>query len=145
MVIPLILVCSDFWAYYAFEIASCAFEQCSKVSLIMLKLCPFVSHYAPNMLTSHLMYLWMFDQFTDICDAFVNVLLEFSTCATGADPEFGCTLLKTKKTNEGRSRVGEGSSNITMKLKYIIIIPTYSFTHCQHCDCFIRVTDWLLY
>jgi len=29
--------------------------------------------------------------------------------------------------------VGEGSSNITMKLKYIIIIPIYSFTDKLHC------------
>jgi len=34
---------------------------------------------------------------------------------------------------KGRSRVGEGSSNITMKLKYIIIIPVYSFTDKLHC------------
>jgi len=29
--------------------------------------------------------------------------------------------------------MGEGSSNITMKLKYIIIIPIYSFTDKLHC------------
>ena len=34
--------------YYAFEIAYYAFEHCSKISPIMLQLCPVVSHYAPN-------------------------------------------------------------------------------------------------
>jgi len=53
--------------------------------------------------------------------------------------------LKTKKKR--RRRMSERSSNITMKLKYIIIISIYSFTdklHClpnKYCDCFIRVTD----
>jgi len=37
--------------------------------------------------------------------------------------------------------MGEGSSNITIKLKYIIIIPIYNFTDKLHCNCFIRVTD----
>jgi len=50
---------------------------------------------------------------------------------SGADPEFGkggCTLLKRLKAKKKRrSRVGEGSSNITMKLKHISI-PIYSFT-----------------
>jgi len=32
-----------------------------------------------------------------------------------------------------RSRVGEGSSNIIMKLNYIIIFPIYSFTDKLHC------------
>jgi len=37
----------------------------------------------------------------------------------------GCTLLKRLKTKKKkrRSRMSKGSSNITMKLKYIIIIP----------------------
>jgi len=68
----------------------------------------------------------------------------------------GCTLLKKvedqkKKRERGRSRVDEGNSNITMKLKYIIIIPIYSFTDKQHytatalfiellTDCSIRVS-----
>jgi len=44
----------------------------------------------------------------------------------------GCTLLKRLKTKKKRrSRVSEGSSNITMK--YIIIIPVYSFTDKLHC------------
>jgi len=38
-----------------------------------------------------------------------------------------------KKKRRRRSRVGERSSNITIKLKYIIIIPVYSFTDKQHC------------
>jgi len=50
--------------------------------------------------------------------------------------------------------MSEGSSNITMKLKYIIIIPIYSFTNKLHClintatallelltDCSIRVSQ----
>ena len=36
-------------AYYAFEIAYNAYEQCSKISPIMLQLCPVVPHYAQNM------------------------------------------------------------------------------------------------
>jgi len=49
--------------------------------------------------------------------------------------------------------MSEGSSNITMKLNYIIIIPIYSFTNKLHClintttallelltDCSIRVS-----
>jgi len=59
----------------------------------------------------------------------------------------GCTLLKRLKTKKRRSRMSKGSSNIniTMKLKYIIIIPFIVSLHClnKHCDCFIRVTDWL--
>jgi len=39
----------------------------------------------------------------------------------------------------------EDQKRSTMKLKYIIIIPIYSFTDKLHCDCFIRVTDRLLY
>jgi len=52
----------------------------------------------------------------------------------------GCILLKSLKTKikKRRSRMSEGSSNITMKLKYIIIIPIYSFIDKLHCDC---VTD----
>jgi len=48
---------------------------------------------------------------------------------------------KVEDQKKRRSRMSEGSSNITMKLKYIIIIPIYSFTDQLHCDCFIRVTD----
>jgi len=54
------------------------------------------------------------------------------------------------KKKKWRSRVGEGSSNITLKLKYIIIIPIDSFTDKLHClintatalltDCSIRVS-----
>jgi len=35
---------------------------------------------------------------------------------------------KVEDPKKRRSRVSEGSSNITMKLKYIIVIPIYSFT-----------------
>jgi len=42
---------------------------------------------------------------------------------------------------------GSNNINITMKLKYIIIIPfivsqiNYTLPTNKHCDCFIRVTD----
>jgi len=60
----------------------------------------------------------------------INVLknrVQYQELITGADPEFGKGGVKT------RSRVGEGSCNITMKLNYIIIIPIYSFTDKLHC------------
>jgi len=58
--------------------------------------------------------------------------------------------LKTKKKKKRRSRMRKGSNNITMKLKYIIIIPIYSLTDKLYClintatalltDCSIRVS-----
>jgi len=61
----------------------------------------------------------------------MDAVLYYEGNNSGADPEFGkggCTLLKRLKTKKKkqRSRVGEGSSNnITMKLKYTIIVPIY--------------------
>jgi len=61
--------------------------------------------------------------------------------------------VEDKKKKKKRSRVGEGSSNTTIKLKNLIIIPIYSFTGKLHClintatallelltDCSIRVS-----
>jgi len=72
------------------------------------------------------------------------------------DLEFGKGVHFVEKVEDQKkkkSRISEGSSNITMKLKYIIIIPIYSFTDKLHClinteatslelltDCSIRVS-----
>jgi len=56
-----------------------------------------------------------------------------SPTVTGGSRVWKGVVLENVEDKKRRSRVGEGSSNITVKLKYIIIILIYSFTDKLHC------------
>jgi len=51
---------------------------------------------------------------------------------------------KVEDKKKWRNRMSEGSSNITMKLKYIVIIPIYSFTDKLRIHCLRNTATALL-